>query len=256
MPEVGLEGVFALGELFKEGAFAIGEVILGVELGALLGDEFRDAVEEEEAEGVALRGDAGEGEELFDEGAVVPEELYVFVGEVELAEAVEAEGGDFEVELAAEFGGVPAEHIYVPLKEFAKAAFLGALGTVAAGNAEPLDGAGEGVGLGGDHAGEGGGEFGAEGEFLFVLAAAFEVEKLGDDFVAGFDLVEVEELEGGAIDLEEAMAEGDASPGIFDVAAEGHLVGVEVTGAGGGLESSSHGGSIGGKGEGGKDGDF
>ena len=97
---------------------------------------------------------------------------------------------------------------------------------------------------------------GRRGEFLFVLAAAFEVEKLGDDFVAGFDLVEVEELEGGAIDLEEAMAEGDASPGIFDVAAEGHLVGVEVTGAGGGLESSSHGGSIGGKGEGGKDGDF
>src|ERR1051325_3086346 len=100
---------------------------------------------------------------------------------------------------------------------------------------EPLGGLGEGVGLGCVHAGEGGGELGAQGVGFFA-ALAREGEELGDDALAGLDGVEVEVLEDRAVDLVEAVADGGGAPGLEDEAAARGVEGVEVAGAFGGLE--------------------
>ena len=113
---------------------------------------------------------------------------------------------------------------------------------------EPLGGLGELGGAGGVHAGEGGRELGAEGvrraafagEFgLLRVLAAEGLEEFVEDAVAGFDGVEVAGLEGGAVDLVEAVAESDGAPLGFDPAAAGEFDGVEVAGAGGGLEGGA-----------------
>lgn len=96
--------------------------------------------------------------------------------------------------------------------------------------------------MGGVHAGEGGGELGAEGVFGFALCRDFfegfgaalareGLEELGEDAFAGFDAVELGGLEGWACDFFEAAADRGVSPGVGDVALAEQILGVEIAGA-------------------------
>ena len=111
---------------------------------------------------------------------------------------------------------ISPHHITVPLQKLPQPPALGFLRAEVGPGGEPLAGAGQRVGFGRVHARERGCELGAEG-VVVVAAGASEAEELADDALAGFFLVEVEHLEGGAGDLVEAVADRDAAPGLGDV---------------------------------------
>ena len=81
---------------------------------------------------------------------------------------------------------------------------------------------------GGDHAGEGGGEFGSEGD----VAAAFvgEAVELVHDLGAGFVLfgVELGGFEDGAVELDKAGSARDGAPASEQVVASGAVFGIEI----------------------------
>ena len=159
----------------KNDFFAFGEGIFPIKFEPLLGGKFGDAVEQIKGETVAALGrGCRRGERAFRPGSGHSEASLISVfRHAEFTQAIETEGGDFEIELAPGFRRFAAEHVDVPLKKFAQPAFLRALGAETAGNAEPFDRARQAVGLRGDHAREGGREFRAEGELGFVFAAGF-----------------------------------------------------------------------------------
>lgn len=131
--------------------------------------------------------------------------------------------------------GVLTEDVAVPLHEFAEAATLRAFSAEAGLLPEPPGGLGEGARFGGIEAGQGGGEFRAEGK-VFFAAIAFETEEFGDDAVATFDGVKVEVFKGGAVDFGKAVTDGGIAPEFFEIAAAEEIGGVKVAGASGGLE--------------------
>ena len=125
----------------------------------------------------------------------------------------------------------------------AQDAALRALGTEERRGAEPLRGLGERTGPGRVHAGEGGSELGAEGVVL-LAAVAPEREELGDDALAALDGVQLQVLEGRAVDLVEAVDDGGAAPGLGNVTAARGVQGVEIACPLGGLHLLCHEGTL------------
>ncbi len=149
---------------------------------------------------------------------------------------INARGDDVGIHPRLRFGlVVAADKVHVPLPKLPQPSALRLLRSIAVLLPEPLGRLSQASGFCGVHTGEGGCELGAEGVVFFAAVAA-EAEELGDDAFAGLDGVEVQVLEGGAVDFFEAVADGGVAPHLLDVPLLEQVLGVKIPGAFGGLE--------------------
>jgi hypothetical protein len=225
-----------------------GEGVEFIEVAAGIGDEgayFLDG----EAKGLEFCGEGGGvvALELVDDGkeiggavvvdafcaeecepclAVADAEDEIGFGEAEGAQQIDGEGEHLGI---GGDGGL-ADDVAIQLAEFAEAAFLLFLVAEELGGAEPAERLFVVALAGDDHAGEGGGHLGADGD----VAVAFvgEVEELAEEFAAALFFVEIDGLKEGAVVLDETIAARDFAPGGNDVIAAGAVFREKVAKAG------------------------
>lgn len=167
--------------------------------------------------------------------AVGEADFEVFGGEAEFAHGVDGEGD----ELGVGGGGVVTEDVGVELVELAGAAFLRLFVAKALADLEPFEGLGIVALFAGGEAGEGGGDFGSQGDV--AVALVFEAEKLGRELATGLFKVKLGGLEDGGFVFNEAVTGGDAAPGVEEIVAHLTIARVKVAKAGKCLEACCHG---------------
>ena len=127
-------------------------------------------------------------------------------------------------------GALDAEQVDVPLEELAEPAALWALGAKEARHREPLDRHGQLRRASRRHARERRRELRPK-RVVVAAARPAEAEQLADDPLAALRGVQLEVLEGRAVDLVEAERNARLAPRRLDAPPHRHLGGVEVAGA-------------------------
>ena len=122
------------------------------------------------------------------------------------------------------------EEVGVELEEGTLASLLGAFVAVKFGNAEPLDRALEGVGLGADQTAHGGRHLGTKRDLATALVR--ETEKLRLDLVTRLGFIKLERLEHGRVVFREAERGGGLTPEAEDVISACERFGIEFAEAG------------------------
>jgi len=191
-----------------------------------LGLQLVAAVEERHRLAGLLGVDAERAEHAGDRDAMREPDLHVLRREPEPLEGENAAGDHVDIG----GGAIGADEVDVPLEELAQAPPLRPLGAEHRRNREPLHRDRQRTCARRDHAGERRGELGAQ-RVVVLAARATEGEELVDDPLARLRGVELEVLEGRAVDLVEAAVDRRRAPRALDVAPHGEIAGVEVAGA-------------------------